>query len=79
MAHHRQEFGPNEPDIALYANYPITRHSFRRKLMRDAFGITGIPFRSLPTYHEELCQVGYVSAGYEYPSYRALWRALRAG
>ena len=25
MAHHREEFGPNEPDIPLYANYPITR------------------------------------------------------
>lgn len=41
-AHHRQEFGPDEPDIALYANYPITRQSFRRKLVRDALGITGV-------------------------------------
>ncbi len=41
-AHHRQEFGPDEPDIALYANYPITRQSFRRKLLRDALGITGV-------------------------------------
>ena len=41
-AHHRQEFGPDEPDIALYANYPISRQSFRRKLLRDALGITGI-------------------------------------
>jgi len=42
MAHHRQEFGPNEPDIALYANYPVTRASFWRKLRRDAFGKTGL-------------------------------------
>ena len=41
MAHHRQEFGPNEPDFALYANYPISRTSFRRKLVRDASGRTG--------------------------------------
>ena len=41
MAHHRAEFGPDEPDIALYANYPITRASFRRKLVRDATGRTG--------------------------------------
>jgi len=41
MAHHRQEFGPNEPDFALYANYPISRASFRRKLVRDASGRTG--------------------------------------
>jgi fatty acid desaturase len=32
MAHHREEFGPNEPDIPLYANYPITRASFWRIL-----------------------------------------------
>jgi fatty acid desaturase len=190
MAHHREEFGPNEPDIPLYANYPITPRSFRRKLMRDAFGITGtrllrdqfgalfhgdsrsrktqwkilavqtfilavlvaighpfiyfflwllpfltvwrvinrlrsiaehgglradtdrritthsvrqatlarfmlvpynigwhlahhvdagIPFRSLPEYHNELRRAGYVTSGYEYPSYRAIWRALQAG
>ncbi len=41
MAHHRQEFGPTEPDIALYANYPITRASFWRKMGRDALGRTG--------------------------------------
>lgn len=41
MAHHREEFGPNEPDIALYRDYPITRASFRRKLVRDATGRTG--------------------------------------
>ena len=41
-AHHRQEFGPDEPDIALYASYPISRASFRRKLTRDATGRTGI-------------------------------------
>jgi len=42
MAHHREEFGPDEPDIPLYANYPITTESFRRKLVRDATGQTGI-------------------------------------
>jgi fatty acid desaturase len=41
MAHHRQEFGPDEPDIPLYAGYPISRASFRRKLGRDATGRTG--------------------------------------
>jgi fatty acid desaturase len=41
MAHHREEFGPNEPDIPLYRGYPIGRDSFRRKLTRDALGITG--------------------------------------
>jgi len=189
MAHHREEFGPNEPDIPLYANYPITRDSFWRKMRRDALGISGfkmlrgqlrhpmrkdgfgkrtqakilatqlvllvaislvshplvyvafwfipqltvwrvmnrlrsiaehgglradddrrvtthsvrqhpiasflfvpfnlgwhiahhsdagIPFRSLPKYHAELRKSGFVNDVYEYPNYRAIWRALRA-
>ncbi len=41
MAHHRDEFGPDEPDLALYAGYPTTRASWRRKLVRDAVGISG--------------------------------------
>lgn len=41
MAHHREEFGPNEPDIALYAGYPVGAASFRRKLWRDLSGRTG--------------------------------------
>ena len=41
MAHHRHEFGPDEPDIPLYSGYPITPASFRRKLVRDATGQTG--------------------------------------
>lgn len=42
MAHHRDEFGPDEPDIPLYIGYPIAPDSFRRKLVRDATGRTGI-------------------------------------
>jgi fatty acid desaturase len=41
MGHHREEFGPHEPDIPLYRGYPISRDSLRRKLTRDALGITG--------------------------------------
>lgn len=41
MAHHRREFGPDEPDRALYDGYPISKVSFRRKLLRDATGRTG--------------------------------------
>ena len=41
MAHHREEFGPDEPDIPLYANYPVTPASLHRKLIRDATGQTG--------------------------------------
>lgn len=39
--HHRDEFGPKEPDFALYANYPIGQASMRRKLTRDTLGISG--------------------------------------
>lgn len=39
--HHRDEFGPNEPDFTLYAFYPISSASFRRKLGRDATGVSG--------------------------------------
>jgi fatty acid desaturase len=41
MAHHRDELGPAEPDTLLYAGYPIERASWRRKLLRDAVGISG--------------------------------------
>ena len=41
MAHHREEFGPDEPDLAFYRGYPTTRASLRRKLTRDAVGISG--------------------------------------
>jgi fatty acid desaturase len=42
MAHHRDEFGPDEPDIPLYEGYPIGKASFRRKMVRDATGQTGL-------------------------------------
>lgn len=183
MAHHRDEFGPDEPDLLLYAGYPITRASWHRKLRRDAFGNSGwknlkgllfalkspksrgvagrilvvqallfvafgllwgwwvwpvmwllpwmtvwrvinrlrsiaehggmersddrrltthhvkqsllarfwmvpfntgwhlahhldvgVPFQNLPEFHRELVRCGYVIEGYEWPTYRALWR-----
>ncbi|MFZ9627799.1 MAG: fatty acid desaturase family protein [Ilumatobacteraceae bacterium] len=189
-AHHRDEFGPDEPDMALYVGYPVGPASFRRKLVRDATGRTGlrllrqtlagvrhpdprsrratwkmigtqlvlfataaasglwwvyvffwllpyltvwrvinrlrsiaehggmqrsddrreathsvrqrtlarfflvpyrigwhlshhvdagVPFRRLPALHDALREAGYVDDSVEYPSYPALWRALRAG
>src|SRR3954453_9321581 len=41
FAHHKEEFGPNEPDLNLYNGYPITRASLRRKMVRDARGTSG--------------------------------------
>jgi fatty acid desaturase len=41
FAHHKEEFGPREPDMNLYVGYPVTRPSLRRKLRRDAVGVSG--------------------------------------
>ena len=41
MAHHKDEFGPNEPDMNLYNGYPITKDSFLRKMRRDLFFESG--------------------------------------
>lgn len=41
FAHHKEEFGPNEPDIAFYAGYPGPWSALRRRLIRDAVGISG--------------------------------------
>ncbi len=40
FAHHRDEMGPKEPDLSLYQGYPISQASMRRKLTRDAIGIS---------------------------------------
>jgi fatty acid desaturase len=41
MAHHRDPLGPNEPDKTLYADYPVTGPTLRRRLRRDATGESG--------------------------------------
>lgn len=41
MAHHKEVFGPGEPDIPFYMNYPVPPDSARRKLFRDAFFVSG--------------------------------------
>ena len=38
--HHRDEFGPKEPDFLLYSFYPIPKESLRRKLIRDITGVS---------------------------------------
>ena len=38
--HHRDEFGPTEPDFVLYSFYPISLSSFLRKLRRDSVGVS---------------------------------------
>ncbi|MCB0975479.1 MAG: fatty acid desaturase [Actinobacteria bacterium] len=41
LTHHRDELGATEPDLGLYAGYPVSAQSFRRKLRRDATGESG--------------------------------------
>lgn len=41
FAHHREEFGPDEPDMAFYSGYPCTPRTLGRRLLRDAAGISG--------------------------------------
>jgi fatty acid desaturase len=41
FAHHRDEMGPDEPDLGLYAGYPISTDSWHRKLRRDISGQSG--------------------------------------
>lgn len=40
QSHHRDEFGPNEPDFLLYSFYPVAKASFMRKMRRDATGVS---------------------------------------
>ncbi len=41
FAHHREEFGPRDPDVAYYGGYPCDRRALRRRLVRDALGVSG--------------------------------------
>lgn len=41
FAHHRDEFGPDEPDIPFYSGYRTTPRVLGRRLLRDAVGISG--------------------------------------
>jgi fatty acid desaturase len=42
LNHHRYTQQPNDPDLGLSAPFPITRSSFRRKVIRDLSGQTGL-------------------------------------
>lgn len=41
FAHHKEEFGPREPDMAFYSGYRCDRRTLYRRLGRDAVGISG--------------------------------------
>ncbi len=41
LAHHKDELGPGEPDMGLYAGYPTTWARFANRVRRDALGRSG--------------------------------------
>lgn len=41
FSHHKEEFGPDEPDMAYYGGYQCDRRTLTRRLVRDAVGISG--------------------------------------
>lgn len=45
LGHHRLTQQPDDPDLGLSAPFPITRESFRRKMIRDITGQTGFKQR----------------------------------
>ncbi|MEM1332959.1 MAG: fatty acid desaturase [Actinomycetota bacterium] len=65
--HHRDEMGPEEPDLNMYAGYPISADSWRRKLRRDISGRTGLKrvsglWRAVRKGNREARQVALVQA-----------------
>ena len=45
LIHHRRTQQPDDPDFGLSAKFPISRTSFRRKMIRDITGQTGFKQR----------------------------------
>lgn len=75
FAHHKDEFGPNEPDIPLYAGYPVPASSWRRKLVRDAVGISG--WKNLkPLLRAMTSKPGRTVAGPIVATQLVLWAAI---
>lgn len=59
FAHHKTEFGPEEPDMAFYSGYPCVPRALWRRLVRDAVGISG--YKNFKTL---------VMAAFRKPSYK---------
>ena len=70
MNHHRDEFGPKEPDFGLYARYPITSASMRRKHRRDLTGVSA--FRIIRPRFQRLGEVHHRLLTYRFLAGQAL-------
>jgi fatty acid desaturase len=44
LKHHRAPLAADDPDLSLVGGYPISKASFARKLLRDAFGVSYFKF-----------------------------------
>ena len=42
LQHHKHAGTMKDPDLPNYRSYPVSKSSFRRKIFRDFFGLTGI-------------------------------------
>jgi fatty acid desaturase len=42
IAHHKEEFGADEPDLGFYGGYQCDRATLGRRLARDALGVSGV-------------------------------------
>lgn len=81
MAHHREEFGPNEPDLAFYSGYPARPRDLARRLTRDALGISGYKnLRSLVTaaYRPSSRAIALPILGVQLLLFTGLWLASGA-
>jgi fatty acid desaturase len=68
LSHHRHTQQAGDPDLSLSAPFPISRESFKRKLVRDILGITG--------YQRRLAQFKGAAAGATNP-WDAVQRIVR--
>lgn len=44
LKHHQNPLAADDPDLSLIGGYPISKGSFARKLLRDAFGVSYFKF-----------------------------------
>lgn len=67
MAHHRLAGTNEDPDLVMTQNYPISQASFRRKILRDISGISGLKtYAGLMLMHAE--QLEYMLNGQVIPN-----------
>ncbi len=68
--HHRDEFGPKEPDFLLYSRYPVSGASMRRKHRRDLTGVSA--YRIVRPRFQRLGEVRHRRLTYRFLAGQAL-------